>query len=313
MAAELLLGLPKLGKTRKQSVLEQKIVWNLEMSAAVATLNAGEEAQLTQTIEMFEVITQSQPQDYQSLEILKEAYLKLGRPKEAVSTSKKIAQAYFHLGQLSSAILEYETILQREPDDKDALKAMAEIERKANSLTTPLEVEVNGKAVDGVKNKNVVDKTMTSGGIDDGRQMMHKIFVESKVISAGDFEMCWVPPNLTDTPDKIFDPFLQVLAEKGITQIDKALKLVLDKSRLGYLLLEKYDVDMELARTFPRDVCQRWCVLPFDRMSKSVMVATTNPFNKQAAQELQKATPHRLIWYVVPPLDIIKVLRRVFR
>ena len=41
---------------------------------ATGTLNDGEEAQLLQTIEMFEVIVQSQPSDTQSLEILNEAY-----------------------------------------------------------------------------------------------------------------------------------------------------------------------------------------------------------------------------------------------
>src|SRR5580700_2398744 len=102
-----------------------------------ATLNPGEETQLRQTIEMFEVITQSQPQDYQSLEILKEAYLKLGMEKEVVGTSKRIAQAYVQLGQLSSAILEYEIILQRHPEDKDAMEAMASIESKANNLNAP--------------------------------------------------------------------------------------------------------------------------------------------------------------------------------
>ena len=56
-----------------------------------STLSPGEEAQLAQTIEMFEVITQSQPQDYQSLEILKEAYSKLGREKDVIGTSKRIA------------------------------------------------------------------------------------------------------------------------------------------------------------------------------------------------------------------------------
>jgi len=40
------------------------------------------------------------------------------------------------------------------------------------------------------------------------------------------------------------------------------------------LPLEKYDMDIELARSFPSDTCRRWCVLPFDRMSKSIMVAT---------------------------------------
>src|SRR5262245_52778915 len=87
--------------------------------AAQATTN--EEAQLAQTIEMFEVITQSQPQDYQSLEILKEAYAKLGRDQDVVNTSKRIAHAYVLMGQLSSAILEYESVLQRNPDDSDAL------------------------------------------------------------------------------------------------------------------------------------------------------------------------------------------------
>src|ERR1700680_2138230 len=94
-------------------------------------LSPSEEAQLGQTIEMFEVITQSQPQDYQSLEILKEAYSKLGREKDVMSTSKRIAQAYVQLGQLSSAILEYETVLQRFPDDPDVQAALKEIETKA--------------------------------------------------------------------------------------------------------------------------------------------------------------------------------------
>src|SRR5256885_5852135 len=102
-----------------------------------ATLKSAEESQLMQTIEMFEVITQSQPNDYQSLEILKEAYSKLGRDKEAVQTSKRIAQAYVLLGQLSSAILEYETILQRFPDDPDVKAALAEIESKASSFSVP--------------------------------------------------------------------------------------------------------------------------------------------------------------------------------
>src|SRR5882724_8037435 len=100
------------------------------------TLTASEEAQLGQTIEMFEVITQSQPQDYQSLEILKEAYFKLGRQKDVVNTSKRIAQAYVQLGQLSSAILEYETILQRFPGDPDVQAALKQIEDKATNLSS---------------------------------------------------------------------------------------------------------------------------------------------------------------------------------
>ena len=91
---------------------------------------------------MFEVIVQSQPTDTQSLEILKEAYSKLGREDEVVNTSKRIAQAYLQQGQLSSAILEYETVLQRRPEDADVRAALKQIEDRASSAAVQSAPEV---------------------------------------------------------------------------------------------------------------------------------------------------------------------------
>ena len=315
MATKLLLDY------ENSEVLKKRVVFGANClifgkNLMLNSINPGEEAQLTQTIEMFEVITQSQPQDYHSLEILKEAYLKLGRSKDSVKTSKRIAEAYVHSGQFSSAILEYETILQIDPSDKDALAAMAQIASKAKNLTESSTTDGEANVQDPkskVQSRKLDGNASAKSDFDDGRKVMRNIFVDSKMISAGDFEVCWTTPNLLETSDKVCDPFVQVLAEKGIAQIDRSLRMILDRSRLGYLLVEKYDVDMELARSFPREICQRWCILPFDRMSKSIMVATVNPFNKHAAQELQSVTDARLIWYVAPPADIIKVLRRVFR
>jgi tetratricopeptide (TPR) repeat protein len=281
----------------------------------VGTLTPGEEAQLMQTIEMFEVITQSQPHDYQSLEILKEAYYKLGRQKDVINTSKRIAQAYVQLGQLSSAILEYETILQRYPDDPDVLAAMAEIESKANSLTSgPTGVEADGPqrqiAPSGLPRPNM-GKAISE--VDDGRSMMFKLFVDGKFITAPDFEVCWSTPSIFEPPHQVQDSFVQVLADRNLMPIEKSLKLISDKSRLGFLTLERYDVDVELIRNFPRDCCLRWCILPFDRMSKSVFVATANPFNKQALEELQSATSSRLVWYLCSPFEIQKLIKKFLR
>jgi hypothetical protein len=283
-----------------------------------ATLSQGEESQLMQTIEMFEVITESQPQDYQSLEILKEAYMKLQREDDVIRTSRRIAQAYVHLGQLSSAILEYESILQRHPDDADVMAALGEIEAKANSLSTsavappPVEPEPvarpHSNGVAAQRNGKPVPSD-----IDDGRQTMYKIFVESRLISKGDFDLSWVTPVMSIPPRQPLEPFIQLLGDKNTVAVEKSLKLIADKSRLGFLPIERYDVDLDLARTFPSESCQRWCVLPFDKMSKSILVATANPFNRQAAKELESATQARLIWYLAPPADIIKWIRRAFR
>jgi tetratricopeptide (TPR) repeat protein len=278
------------------------------------TLTANEETQLKQTIEMFEVITQSQEDDYQSLEILKEAYSKLGMHQKAVDASKRIAQAYVQLGQLSSAILEYESILQRFPDDPDVRKALSEIEQKANSFSTPrIETELLDKQAAAPKKLGGGVQTQAPLEIDDGKQSMFKIFVETKILSATDFNQCWITPRLTDSPRTVVEPFLHLLAEKQIYPLDKSLKLLCDRARLAYLPIERYDVDIELARTFARETCYRWCILPFDRLSKSVLVATANPFNKHAARELEAATKSRVLWYIAAPFELTKILKRVFR
>ena len=280
---------------------------------ATTTLNPGEEAQLLQTIEMFEVIVQSQSGDTQSLEILKEAYSKLGHEDDVVNTSKRIAQAYLQQGQLTSAILEYETVLQRRPEDADVRTALKQIEDKASTAV--------GQPTSDMMAMASVDTTMlrhktraaATEAVDDGRKSLYKVFVESKLITAGDFDLCWRNVDLSVAPPDVVEPFIQMLHEKGIYLVEKSLRLLSDKSRVAYLPLDRYDIDMDLARGFPAEVCRRWCVLPFDRMSKAILVATANPFNQQAAKELSEATTHRLLWYVATPNDIVSNLRKAFR
>ena len=281
---------------------------------ASTTLNPGEEAQLQQTIEMFEVIVQSQPSDTQSLEILKEAYSKLSREDEVINTSKRIAQAYLQLGQLSSAILEYETVLQRRPEDADVRAALRQIEDKASSAVVQQSGDQGTLAsVSDTTIQRRKARASAAEEVDDGRKTMYKIYVDSKLITAGDFDLCWRHADALSIPTDPVEPFIQMLHEKGIFQIDKSLRLISDKSRVAYLPLDRYDVEMDLARGFPSDVCRRWCVMPIDRMSKAILVATANPFNQQAAKELAEATTHRLLWYVAPPTDIIANLRKAFR
>ena len=262
---------------------------------------------------MFEVIVQSQPSDTQSLEILKEAYLKLGREEDVINTSKRIAQAYLQQGQLSSAILEYETVLQRRPDDQDVRAALQQIEGRASSASMQASAPEIAPGHDAIQMRRKSRTADTPVEVDDGRKSLYKIFVDTKIITAGDFDLCWRNADLSTPPTDVIEPFIQTLHEKGIHQLDKSLRLLSDKARTPFLPLERYDLDMDLARGFPAEVCRRWCVLPFDRMSKAILVATANPFNLQAMKELSEATTHRVLWYITSPTDLVINLRKAFR
>lgn len=286
-----------------------------------AQLTADEEALALQTIEMFEVISESNSLDYESLEILKEAYFKLSRQKEAINTSKRIGDAYAQTGKMSSAILEYESVLHSAPDDSDALNALAKIQGDTTQLTAPLEnnhVEAASESTPVVDTKADPQPAKPLAELDDGRSAMFKLLVDGKQMSSSDFDLYWTSSNSKETPKEPSEPFIQTLADKQIISSDTVLRLLTEKSRLRYLPLEKYEVDVELARTFPRDICLRNCILPFDRMSKSVMVATCNPFSERAARELdnfnrQTSVANRFIWYIASPVELVKILQKTFR
>src|SRR5436853_7094970 len=84
-------------------------------------LSAEEHSQILQTIEMFEAITQTQPEDYQSLEILREAYTKVGRHDDALRTSRQLAEAYCNVGSYTPALHQSAMIRARERKPQELL------------------------------------------------------------------------------------------------------------------------------------------------------------------------------------------------
>src|SRR5258708_12296163 len=79
---------------------------------------------------MFEVITRTQPDDYQSLEILKEAYTKLGRMDDTFRTARKLAEAYFNVGSYALAMQECEMLLGHDPNAPEVLAMLGDIESR---------------------------------------------------------------------------------------------------------------------------------------------------------------------------------------
>src|SRR5260370_22460872 len=104
-------------------------------------------------MEMFEVITRTQPDDYQSLEILKEAYTKRERMDDTLRTSRKLAEAYFNVGSYALAMQECEMLLGQDPNAPEVLAMLGDIESRlqaaGQTLTGGLKHGVIAKAVAG--------------------------------------------------------------------------------------------------------------------------------------------------------------------
>lgn len=270
--------------------------------------------QLRRTVEMFEAITESQPDDYQSLEILKEAYAKLGQHDDLRRISLKLARAYQQVGQLSQAILEYEGLLQRNPHDAEARAALAEIESKTSQLrarsetggtqeisTSPTTVASGNQlqARDGLAGACALAEILVAEKITT-RQALAPLLEKLKSEAAG--------ASARGEPLTL----VQLILDQQLIKFDDLFEVLVAKSGKPYLPLSWYDVDRDAVLLLPREVCFRHCIVPFDLISRSVLVATSNPFDEVARNEVESLLDYNLFWYLTPPAEIIGALRSVY-
>ncbi len=270
-----------------------------------------EHERLLQTVQMFEEVARTQPGDIQSLEILKEAYLNLGRDDESVTTSKKIARAYLSAGQLSSAILEYEGVIQRYPDDAECRAALHELEQSMAAVGTAGTDQSTAGAAEAAE-----QVLAEAEQFEDGNEALLRFFQENGLVSEKDGVTVLAAISAAANeapPDRPAPSLLAMLAERGIASMEKSLGLIVEKTRLPFLPLAICEADSGRANLLERGFCLRHLVLPFDQVSRTLLVATVNPFDARAKHHVEAAAGTRVQWYVTSPEDMTSQLKNVFR
>ena len=57
-----------------------------------------------------------------------------------------------------------------------------------------------------------------------------------------------------------------------------------------YLPLSNYEIDQEVIKSVPEHVCRQFCLIPIDKIGKSLTLAMSNPLNIQAAEDVELIT-----------------------
>jgi hypothetical protein len=337
-----------------------------------ANLTSEERAQILQTIEMFEVIAQTQPDDCQSLDILKEAYIKIGQQDDALRVGRRLAESYLQNGLYSSALLECEQILSKQPTSPDVVALMGEIEsRSGGSSSAPNPAAANGKETNGKdtgergpdtgltdprksasdstgltdprksasdstgltapskasSNSTALTKTRRVPGgptlpsialpEEDGseqyaRYLVHHRIVADKVAVAALTQMRAINKKIVAGSQPAAS-LLEEVTKAGGPQVDEVLSALIDATKLGYLSLENYDIDRSVVRMLPETLTMGRLIVPFDIVSRTLMVAFCNPFDTAAKEATHSSLDYHIQWYLAKPAAIMRVLKDVYR
>ena len=314
-------------------------------------LTPEERSQLVETVEALKTFTQDHPDDDQALEILKDAYWRLGEQAEGLAVTRKLADAYLRQGQYSSAMLEYEGILLHEPDSEEVQKILADLEAKLNRgkgtaakasialdfglvetsdtvVSSPLpsfeapDPQPTLIATADTRMPNAAPVAAPAAQLsldDDGNDPLARFIVQHRLASQDAVEKALqrlrkrnadilADPNTPSVAAGLLDELIQA----GI-DAEPLLAAILDRTRFAYVPLECYDIDRQIVKMLPEHLSLGRRIVPFDIVSRTMMVAIDNPFDTVAKTVVQQSVDYHIQWYMAMPNALQRILRDSYR
>ena len=74
--------------------------------------------------------------------------------------------------------------------------------------------------------------------------------------------------------------YLDEVVRRGGLDLEATLCTIVDRSKFAYIPLEYYEVDRQIVKMLPETVTLGRLIVPFDVISRTLMVALANPFRR---------------------------------
>jgi len=80
-----------------------------------------------------------------------------------------------------------------------------------------------------------------------------------------------------------------------------------------YLPLSNYEIDPEVVASVPENVCDQFCLIPIDKIGKSLTLAMSNPLNVQAAEDVELITGCTVQAFVSTSTEIKQSIEKYYK
>lgn len=100
---------------------------------------------------------------------------------------------------------------------------------------------------------------------------------------------------------------------KGGVDPEPLLCAILNRTKFAYAPLEHYDIDRQIVKMLPESITLGHRVVPFDLVSRTLMVAIDNPFDTAMKTHVQQSVDYHVQWHLATPSILHRVLRETYR
>ena len=106
--------------------------------------------------------------------------------------------------------------------------------------------------------------------------------------------------------------FGEVLVKLGLATEENIAQALTSQYGFPYLPLSNYEIDSDVIKTVPENVCRQFCLIPIDKIGKSLTLAMSNPLNVQAAEDVELITGCMVQIFVATASDINSAISKYY-
>ena len=137
-------------------------------------------------------------------------------------------------------------------------------------------------------------------------KQLGEILVERGVISRVQLEAALVYQKDKDIL------FGEALVQMKLCSEEDVVQALTCQYGFPYLPLANYEIAPEVVATVPIELCKKYCLVPIDKIGRSLTLAMSNPLNVQASEDVEKAAGCSVQAFVSTATEINSAINRYY-
>ena len=105
----------------------------------------------------------------------------------------------------------------------------------------------------------------------------------------------------------------EVLVELKFSSEEDIAQAITCQYGFPYLPLANYEIDQGVLNSVSENVCRQYCLIPIDKIGKSLTLAMANPLNIQAIEDVELITTCTVQTFVSTASDIKSCINKYYK
>jgi hypothetical protein len=284
------------------------------------TSTPSDAEQVIEAVSFFEQMLQTMPDDRVSLEVLSQAYEQANDAAKACNLLARLARVIERDHDVDAARLLQPRLVRYagQADTDTALEQLTRFLARSQPAASPAPEKTGQAAGDIATATLAVEALRLINGPAERRAIVAQeldfawMLHEQGLLSEDQYAS--VVNDITDlsasaTPQPV--SVLHLYHDRQLPNIDRVIAFAVEKSGLPLLPLTAFEPQAAAYELIPLDYLVIKGVLPFELMSRDLLVGTLNPLNEKLRTELENLTGRRCHLYLIQPSDFDATLDKI--